>query len=173
MKKILCSLLCVLLLYGCTDLKSKDVENEPLSISGFTCTLRTTFNGIVITANAQYTLPDTIMMDFTSPETVNGMQINCTGGEYTVYYKELEITVNSKQIPFDMVCRGLEECINNAQGQIPDSEETSESLVYSYTADGHTCKLYINRDTKEFQKIAIDGVDTLFFENFTYIYGTD
>ncbi len=172
MKKFLCVLFSILLLGGCTS-KTKDVEKEPLSISGFSCILRTTFNNMEITANAEYMLPNTIQVNFTAPETVNGMQINCTNGEYTMYYKDLELTVNGDKMPFNMVCRGLEECINNAQGETPEKDENSESIIYSYTAEGHTCKLYVNPETKAFEKIAIDGIDTLFFENFTYIYGTD
>lgn len=173
MKKFLCSLLCLLFLCSCTDLKSKDVENEPLSISGFTCVIRTTFNGISIIANAQYTLPNAISMDFTAPETVKGVQINCTDGVYAVKYKNLELTVDGDKMPFNMICRELETCINNAQGKTPQKDEKSESFVYSYTAEGHTCQLFVNPDTKAFEKIAIDGIDTLFFENFTYMYGTD
>ncbi len=173
MKKILCSFLCVLLLCSCTNLKSKDVENEPLSISGFTCVMRTTFNDMEITANAEYMLPNTIKVEFTAPETVKGMQIDCINGEYTVHYKGLELTVNGDKMPFNMVCRGLEECINNAQGKTPAKDENSESIVYSYTAEGHTCKLFVNPETKAFEKILIDGIDTLHFENFQYVYGTD
>lgn len=173
MKKFLCSLLCLLFLCSCTDLKSKDVENEPLSISGFTCTIRTTFNDLSITANTQYTLPNTITLEMTAPETVKDMQINCTDGVYTVQYKGLELTVDGDKMPFNMVCRGIEECINNAQGKTPIKDEKSESLVYSYTTEGHTCQLFVNPETKAFEKITVDGIDTLFFENFTYIYGTD
>ncbi len=172
MKKILCVLFSILLLGGCAS-KTKDVENEPLSISGFTCTVRTTFNSLEIAANAEYSLNGTIQMEFTSPETVNGMQINCKDGEYTVRYKNLELAVNGDEMPFNMVCRGLDECINNAQGKTPEGDEAGESLVYSYTAEGHICKLFVNRETKAFEKISVDGFDTLFFENFTYIYGTD
>lgn len=172
MKKFLCVLFSILLLGGCTS-KSKDVETEPLSISGFSCILRTTFNDIEITANAEYMASGTINMTFTAPETVKDMQINCTNGEYTVNYKNLELTVNGDKMPFNMVCRGLEECINNAQGKTPEKDENSESIIYSYTAEGHTCKLYVNAETKAFEKIAIDGIDTLYFENFQYVYGTD
>lgn len=172
MKKFLCVLFSILLLGGCTS-KAKDVETEPLSISGFSCILRTTFNDIEITADAEYMASDTINMTFTSPEAVKGMQINCTDGEYTVNYKNLELTVNGDKMPFNMVCRGLEECINNAQGKTPTKDENSESIIYSYTAEGHTCKLYVNSETKAFEKIAIDGIDTLYFENFQYVYGTD
>lgn len=171
MKKFLCSFICILLLCSCTNKNSKDVENEPLSISGFSCAIRTTLNDIEITADAEYLASGTINMTFTAPATVNGMQINCTGGEYTVHYKNLELTVSGEKMPFNMVCRGLEECINNAQGKTPEKEENSESLIYTYTAEGHVCKLYINPDTKYFEKIAIDGIDTLYFENFEYIMG--
>lgn len=173
MKKILCSFLCVLLLCSCTNLKSKDVEKEPLSISGFTCVMRTTLNDIQITANAEYLASGTIQIEIITPETVNGMQINCTNGEYTVKYKNLDLTVSGEKMPFNMICRSLEECINNAQGKTPTKDENSESIIYSYTAEGHTCKLYVNPETKAFEKIAIDGIDTLYFENFQYVYGTD
>lgn len=172
MKKFLCILFSILLLGGCTS-KTKDVEKEPLSISGFSCVIRTTLNDIEITANAEYLASGTINMTFTDPETVNGMQINCTGGEYTVHYKNLELTVSGEKMPFAMLCRSLEECINNAQGTAPEKDENSQSLIYTYTAEGHVCNLFVNPETKYFEKIAIDGIDTLFFENFTYVYGTD
>jgi len=164
MKKFLCSFLCILLLCGCGNGKSKDVETEPLSISGFCCVIRTTLNGIEIIANAEYLASGTINMTFTAPETVNGMQINCTDGEYAVHYKNLELTVSGEKMPFTMLCRSLEECINNAQGKTPEKEENTQSLIYTYTAEGHVCKLYLNPETKYFEKVAIDGVDTLFFE---------
>lgn len=173
MKKFLCAFFALLLLCSCADLKSKDVEKEPLSISGFTCNLRTTFNGLNITANARYTLPNTFTLEMTAPETVKGMQINCIDGEYAVQYKGIELTVDGDKMPFNMVCRALQECINNAQGKTPERDEKSESLVYTYTGEGHTCQLFVNAETKAFQKITIDDVDALFFENFTYIYGTN
>lgn len=173
MKKFLCVFMMLLLLCSCTDLKSKDVENEPLSISGFTCVIRTTFNDIDVVSNVQYILPNTIIMDFTAPETVNGMQINCTDGVYSVKYKKIELTVDGDKMPFNMVCKGIEECINNAQGKTPQKDEKTESFVYSYNAEGHTCQLFVNPETKSFEKITVDGIDTLFFENFTYMYGTD
>lgn len=173
MKKFLCSFLGFLLLCSCTNKNSKDVETEPLLISGFSCVIRTTLNDIEITADAEYLASGTILLEFTDPETVKGMQINCTGGEYTVHYKNLELTVSGDKMPFNMVCRGLEECINNAQGTTPVKDENGESLVYTYTAEGHACKLFVNPETKYFEKITVDGIDTLFFENFTYVYGTD
>lgn len=173
MKKFLCSIFCILLLCNCTNLKTKDAEKEPLSISGFRCVLRTTLNELEIIANAEYMVSGIINMTFTAPETVKGMQINCTNGEYTVQYKGLELTVNGDKMPFNMICHSLEACINNAQGKTPTKDENSESIIYSYTAEGHSCNLYANPETKAFEKISIDGIDTIFFENFEYVYGTD
>ena len=173
MKKILCVLLCILLFGGCGFKKSKDVEKEPLSISGFRCTLRTTLNDIEITADAEYLVSGTIQMEITSPQTVSGMKINCNNGEYAVLYKNLELIVDGEKLPFRMICKSLEECINNAQGKIAQKDEKSESYFYSYNAQGHTCKLYVNPETKAFQKIVVDGIDTLYFENFIYVYGTN
>ena len=170
MRKFLCVLFSILLLGGCAS-KSKDVEKEPLSISGFCCVIRTTLNDIEITANAEYTASGTINVTFTAPATVNGMQINCTGGEYTVHYKNLELTVSGDKMPFAMLCRSLEECINNAQGTMPEKDENNESLIYTYTAEGHVCKLFVNPETKAFEKVSVNGIDTLYFENFKYIMG--
>ena len=173
MKKILCVLLCILLFGGCGFKKSKDVEKEPLLISGFRCTLRTTINDIEFVADAEYMESGTIQMEITSPQTVSGMQINCNNGEYAIHYKNLELIINGEKLPFRMICKTLEECINNAQGIIPQKDENGKSLVYSYNAQGHTCKLYVNTETKVFEKITVDETDALHFENFTYVYGTN
>ena len=113
----------------------------------------------------------TIHFTLTAPKTVNGMEIDCTNGEYTVNYKDLSLTVSGDKMPFNMLCRGIEECINNTQGKAPEKTENGESLVYSYTAEGHVCKLYVNPETGCFEKITVDGADTLLFENFEYITG--
>lgn len=171
MKKFLCSFLGLLLLCSCVNENSKDVETEPLEISGFRCVIRTTLNDIEITADAEYMASGTIQVAFTAPETVKGMQINCMGGEYTVNYKNLELTVSGEKMPFNMLCRSLEECINNAQGTTPEKDENTESLIYTYTAEGHVCRLFVNPETKYFEKVTVDGIDTLFFEKFEYTMG--
>lgn len=173
MKKVLCILLCILLLGGCGTFKIKDVEKEPLNISGFNTLVKTEINNIEISGNAKYVLSDGLYFDFIKPETVSGAKIVCRNGEYQVDFNSLSVTLAGDKLPFNMICRALETCINNVQGTTPEKEENTNQLIYTYNAENHLCKLYTDADTKHFIKLTVDGADALLFENFQYVGQTE
>lgn len=168
MKKILCLFLCLLLLSGCNIEKIKEVEKEPLEISGFTATVKSTVNGVTISANAEYIPFQSLNFTFTEPETVKDMQIACKDGEYAVKMNKLSFSFAGDKMPFNMICRTLETCINNVQTATPEKDTESDLQVFSYNAEGHICKLYTEKDNGKFVKLTVDGKDLLFFENFEY-----
>ncbi len=168
MKKILCVFMCLIILGGCNVEKIKDVKKEPLEISGFNTIIKSTVNNVQISANAEYVPYQSLNFTFNSPESVKDMQILCSNGEYTVNMNKLSFTFAGEKLPFNMICRTLETCINTVQGVLPETDAETELLVFSYNADGHICKLYTEKDTKKFVKLKVDGNDLLFFENFEY-----
>ncbi len=171
MKKFLCIFFCafILLFSGCE--KIKDVENEPLEISGFNTIIKTVANDVEIKANVEYVPFDTLTLAFLLPNSAENMQVICKNGEYTISTEKLTFTMHSDKIPFSAVCKTLEECINTVQGTIPEKDAENNLLIFTYNADGHLCKLYTKTDTKNFVKLSVDGADFLFFENFEYIMG--
>ena len=84
MKKILCIFICIIMLGGCSVEKIKEVKKEPLEISGFNTVIKSNFNSVQISANAEYVPFQSLNFTFNSPETVKDMQILCSNGEYTV-----------------------------------------------------------------------------------------
>ena len=168
MKKILCIFLCLFMMGGCDVEKIKDVKKEPLEISGFNTVVKSYMNDVQISANVEYIPYKSMNFTFVSPETVKDMQILCSNGEYTLNMNKLSFTFTGEKMPFNMLCRTLETCINSVQGSIPETDADTDSLVYSYNANGHICKLYTEKDTKNFAKLSIDGIDMLFFDNFEY-----
>lgn len=168
MKKILCIFLCIVMLGGCSTPKIKEVKKEPLEISGFNTVIKSYVNNVQISANAEYVPFQSLNFTFNSPETVKDMQILCSDGEYTVNMNKLSFTFSSEKLPFNMICRNLETCINSVQGAIPETNSQSDLLVFSYNVDGHNCKLYAEKDTRNFVKLSVDGNDLLHFENFEY-----
>lgn len=168
MKKILCIFICIIMLGGCSVEKIKEVKKEPLEISGFNTVIKSTLNNVQISANAEYVPYKSLNFTFTSPETVKDMQILCSNGEYTVNMNKLSFTFTSEKLPFNMICRTLETCINSVQGISPETDTELDLLVFSYNADGHICKLYTEKETRNFVKLSVDGNDLLFFENFEY-----
>lgn len=171
MRKILCVFISLLILGGCNVEKIKDVQKEPLEISGFNTIVKSTVNDVQISANAEYILFKSLNFTFNTPETVKDMQILCQNGEYTVNMNKLSFTFSGDKLPFNMICRTLETCINSVQGTTPEIDEETDNLIYSYNADGHICKLYTENETKKFVKLQVDGEDLLFFENFEYTVG--
>lgn len=173
MKKVLCILFCILLLGGCGTLKTKDLEKEPLNISGFNTVVKTKINNIEICANARYVVSDALYFDFVAPETINGTEIVCRNGEYQVSFNDLSISLVGNKLPFNMICNALETCINNVQGATPQIDNITNELVYTYNTEKHLCKLYVEKETKHFIKLTIDGADVLLFENFQYVGQTE
>lgn len=173
MKKVLCILFCILLLGGCGMLKTKDLEKEPLNISGFNTVVKTRINDIEICGNARYVVSDALYFEFVSPETINGTKIVCRNGEYEVDFNDLSITLVGDKLPFNMICNALETCINNVQGATPQIDTITNQLVYTYNTENHLCQLYAEKETKHFIKLTIDGADVLFFENFQYMGQTE
>ena len=173
MKKILCILFCILLLNGCGMTKIKDVEKEPLNISGFNTVVKSKINNIEICGNAQYVMNDGIYFEFSSPKTINGMKIVCRDGEYQVDYNDLAVTLAGDKLPTNMACKALETCINNVQGKTPQKDENTNQLIYTYNAENHLCKLYADAETKVFIKLTIDDEEILYFESFEYMGHTE
>ena len=168
MKKILCVFICLILLGGCSIEKIKDVKKEPLEISGFNTVIKSTVNNVQISANAEYVPYKSLNFTFNSPDAVKDLQILCSNGEYTVNMNKLSFTFAGEKLSFNMICRNLETCINSVQGITPEVDAETGLLVFMYNADGHICKLYVEKETREFVKLNVDGNDLLFFENFEY-----
>lgn len=168
MKKILCVFMCLIMLGGCSTLKIKEVKKEPLEISGFNTVIKSNVNDVQISANAEYVPYQSLNFTFNLPEAVKNMQILCNNGEYTVNMNKLSFTFTGEKLPFNMICRTLETCINTVQGVLPETDAETDLLVFSYNAEGHICELYTEKDTKKFVKLKVDGNDLLFFENFEY-----
>lgn len=169
MKKILCVIICLLCMGGCQKIYTKDVEKKPLNISGFNAFISTTVNDIEIGGKASFDGVDTITFTFDLPENVKGGEILCKNGEYTINFKDMKFSMNSDKLPFEMICKTLEECINNAQGAIPQKDSHTGNLIYTFNAENHVCKLYAESDGGKFIKLSVDGADTLIFEDFEYI----
>ena len=168
MKKILSVFMCLIILGGCNVEKIKDVKKEPLEISGFNTIIKSTVNNVQISANAEYVPYQSLNFTFNSPESVKDMQILCSNGEYTVNMNKLSFTFTGEKLPFNMICRTLETCINSVQGVLPETDAETDLLVFSYNADGHICKLYTEKEIRNFVKLSVDGNDLLFFEKFEY-----
>ena len=168
MKKILCIFICLIMLGGCSLEKIKEVKKEPLEISGFNTIIKSNFNNVQISANVEYVPFQNLNFTFNSPKTLKDMQILCSDGEYTVNMNKLSFTFASEKMPFNMICKTLETCINSVQGATPEKDTQTDWLVFSYNADGHICKLYTEKEIRKFVKLSIDGVDVLLFEKFEY-----
>ena len=164
MRKILCVFIALLLLGGCGGKNSKEVENEPLDFGGFQTTVKTVINDITVSADAVYKPYESLDFTFTSPETVSGMQISCCDGEYTLTSNGLKFTFAGDKMPFSMLCKALENCLDSVRGAVPDADG-----AYTYNSDGRLCKLFVNTDTGCFERLTVDGADVLYFENFAFL----
>lgn len=164
MKKILCIFICILLFGGCGSERTKEPKKEPLDFGGFECVVRSKVNNIEISAKTVYTPFKSLVFTFAEPKAVCGTKISCKSGEYTLKTDGFECTLTGDKMPFTMICKALEDCLNNVRGA---SAETDG--VYTYQSGGRTFKLYTDCETNCFRKLTMDGTDLLTFENFAFL----
>ncbi len=172
MKKILCIILCLFLLGGCTDKAIKE-EPEALVVSGFRSLITTSLNGLEVSAQAEVLSLDNITVTLVSPNTVKDMKFSYINGEYEVQYKGFDFGLSLEALPLDNIIENLKSCLNSVQGKLPNAEKAGESLTYSYTDNGYGCTLYVNAETNAFERVTVGNTDVLVFENFEYIYETN
>lgn len=165
MKKILCIIVCILLLAGCGKNISKEVEYEIPDFNGFGADVYTVVNDVKICAHAEYVEFDNLTLTITSPESVKGMEIICKDGECKINLNELSFLISDEQLPFNALCVSLKNCVENIKTAV------AENGYYTYTVNGYNCHLYVDDETKHFQKLSVNGTDALFFENFQYYSG--
>lgn len=165
MKKLLCIFICILLFAGCE--KTKESQNEIPDFYGFKTVVKTVVNDISITANAEFTEIDKLVLTLTSPESVKGMKISIKDNECTIDYHSLSFSVSLKSMPFDSLCVSLDACAQ--------SVKTAEYYIdhYSYSYNGNTYNLYVDSESNHFKKITVNENEIITFENFRFIYGTD
>ncbi len=165
MKKLLCVFVCILLLSGCGKTNTKENKNEIPDFTGFSTDVKTTLNDVNISAGTQYSEVSGFLVTLNSPESVKGMKIMCKDGECKIDFHELSFVIPHKKLPLTSFFVALESCAENIK------TATYENGYYSYNINGNACNLYIDEETKHFQKLSVNGEDTLFFENFQYVMG--
>jgi hypothetical protein len=79
----------------------------------------------------------------------------------------MSFALPNDKLPFNMVCKTVETCINNVQGTTP-IEKTENMLVYAYQIDTHICKLYTDQQ-KRFIKLVVNEEELLTFSDFQYL----
>ena len=166
MKRFLCIFICVLLLAGC-EKSSKEVKDEIPDFYGFRTDVKTVVNDVTISASADYTELDGIVITLTSPESVNGMKMVIKDGECKIDYHSLSFSVPVNSMPFDSLCVSLNACAEN----VKTAKHENDYYVYSF--NGNTYHLYVDNETKQFKNIKVNENDIITFENFQFIYGTD
>ncbi len=167
MKKVLCIIICLLLLGGCGKDKITDVEKEPLVISGFSAAVCTKLNDVEISADVKYAIHGELELTVTSPETLKGTVITCKDGECEIAYDGISFTLPDGELPNSMICTALEDCLNNVLGKTPTENEDG-FFVYTYELDGCVCQLFTDSQ-KRFVKLDANGERLLTFSRFDYI----
>ncbi len=165
MKKLLCVFVCILFLSGCGKINTKENKNEIPDFIGFSTDVKTTLNNVDLCASATYNEITGLSVVVNSPESVKGMKIMCKDGECKIDFHELSFVIPHKKLPFTSFFVSLESCAENAE------TSTFENGCYSYNINGNVCCLYVDEETKHFQKLSINGNDVLFFEKFQYVMG--
>ena len=163
MKKLLCIFICILLFAGCE--KTKEAENEIPDFYGFKTDVKAIVNDISITANAEFTEIDNLVLTLTSPESVKGMKISIKDNGCIIDFHSLSFSVPLKSMPFNSLCVGLNACA----GSVKTAEYNTDHYSYSY--DGHTYNLYVEKETGCFKKITVNENEIITFENFQFYTG--
>ncbi len=153
------------MLAGCTKQKSKEVENEIPDFLGFTTEFQATVNDVKLCGKAEYVAFNTLTMTFTAPETLKDMKITVKDGECEITLCELSFSLPCESLPFKALPNVLISCGENIKSA------KLENGFYTFVSNDNKCEIYVENNTKRFQKLVVNGADTIFFENFTYNLG--
>lgn len=164
MRKFLCVFICILLFAGC-EKTTKEVEHEIPDFYGFRTDVKTAVNNVSISASAEYTELNGLVLTLTFPETVKGMKIVIQDSECEIEYHTLSFSVPINSMPFDSLCVSLYACAENIKTAKPEND------YYSYSYDGNTYHLYIDNETNYFKNIKVKENDIITFENFQFYTG--
>ena len=162
MKKLLCFLLCVFLLHGCEG--KKEVENQIPNFLGFKTDVYTTINDVKISTRVECMSFNKLVLTFSLPESVSGMEIVFENDEYTLTYDGISFSVSENSMPFSGVCDALKTLAENIK------YSTFQDDTYIFKSNGHIYILTTD-ELNRFQKLTVDETYILEFENFEYIMG--
>ncbi len=162
MKKLLCILLCIVLLHGCE--KKKENKNEIPDFIGFKTKINTIINDVKISAEAEYESLGKLILTFSLPESVSGMQIILVDGEYNVKYDDLLFSVLAENMSYNMIGEMIITCAENIK------TATIENNCYIFLSDNHIYKMILD-ESKGFKTLTIDNTYVIEFEDFEYIMG--
>ncbi len=162
MKKLLCVLLCILVLHGC-EMK-KDNKNDIPDFIGFKTKINTTINDVKISAEAEYESFGKLILTFSLPESAKGMLITLVDGEYSVKYDDLLFSVSAEKMPYSMLGEMIVTCAENIK------LATIENDNYIFLLNNHIYKMILN-ESKGFKTLMVDNTYIIEFEDFEYIMG--
>lgn len=162
MKRLLCIFICVLLFAGCE--KTKDAENEIPDFYGFKADVKTVVNGTNISAKAEFTENEKLVLTVVSPESVEGMRISIKDEECEVDFNSLSFFIPLESMPPDSLCV----CLNACAKSVKTADFVTDHYSYSYK--GYTYNLYVD-EMNRFNKITVNENAILTFENFEYYTG--
>ena len=162
MKKLLCFLLCIVILQGCEN--KKEVKNQIPDFIGFKTDVNTTINDVKISAKVEYTSFAQMILTFSLPESVNGMKIVFKNEEYAITYDDLTFSLSEGSVPFSMVCEMIKVCAENIKSA------SFMNDTYTFNLNNHIYKL-ITDEKGDFKKLTVDEMYIVYFENFEYIMG--
>lgn len=147
---------------GCES--KKEVKNQIPDFIGFKTDVNTMMNDVKISARVECMSFDKLILTFSLPESANGMQIIFENDEYTLTYDDLAFSMSEDSVPFSMVCEMIRVCAENVKSA------TCEENLYTFTCNGHRYNL-VTDGKSNFQKLTVDEIYIVYFENFEYIMG--
>lgn len=162
MKKLLCVLLCILVLHGC-EMK-KDNKNDIPDFIGFKTKINTTINDVKISAEAEYESFGKLILTFSLPESAEGMLITLVDGEYSVEYNDLLFSVSAEKMPYSMLGEMIVTCAENIKLATIGNDN------YIFLLNNHIYKMILN-ESKGFKTLMVDNAYIIEFEDFEYIMG--
>ncbi len=99
------SALCLSLLLLCTGCRPKQTA-EPVAVD-FTCEFRAQYNDLTATGTLTRRTAGTLLLEFSEPETLNGLSAEWDGEKVTLKYLGLSYDVDPHKLPENALGEGL------------------------------------------------------------------
>ena len=167
MKKIFSLFLCIIFLTGCENFNNKDVKNEPLNFSGFTCTVETINNNVKICADVEYKIDGSVTISYLEPLNLNNIILTADDEVVTICQDNAVYTYPFSKAPTFIMSKTIKICGDLSKNKIPIKE--NDDLVLQLYENENLYKLYLDNENKEFKKLVLDSGSEIIFKNFEFL----
>ena len=159
---------------GCGKVKERMTDYDSLVKESlgraYSFTAEFAYDGGTAAAQVTKTGEADVRLDFTAPETLDGLSVSAGGEEILVEYRGMEVDLSAYGLPTQSILTLLREVLTGEKEGKLTTEVGEDTVTASGTIILTTYQIVFDKETMEIRKILIPSVDgEVAVTDFTYL----